>query len=97
VNVPHGYSDPVRVESDMVAGGLVAESVHTITLAGTADSAADIAVGFCTGTPVRAEIEGHCELSAATALVASDMTARLGEGPVTGHMTAHVFQARKPA
>lgn len=95
VDVPHGYADPVRVESDLATGGLECESVHTVTLAGTAESAADVAVGFCTGTPVRAEIEGHADLSAAASSVASDMTARLGEGRVSGSMTAHVFQARK--
>ena len=96
VTVPHGYADPDRVEADLIDGGLVCESAETVTLEGTADSAADIAVGFCTGTPVRAEIEAQVDLAGATALVASEMTARLGTGPVSGRMTAHVFQARRP-
>jgi hypothetical protein len=85
VTVPHGYADPDRVEADLIAGGLVCESAETVTLVGTAESAADIAVGFCTGTPgFRAEIEARADLADATALVASEVTARLGTGPVSG-------------
>ena len=59
-----------------------------------AASAADVAAGFCTGTPLRAAIEARGDLAACTALVADQMTARLGPGPVTATMTAYVIEAR---
>jgi SAM-dependent methyltransferase len=94
--VPHGYSDLERVVADLVGGGLEAESVATVTLAGRAASAADVALGFCAGTPLRAEIEARADLTATTEAVQREMTARLGDGPVTGQMAAHVVVARRP-
>jgi SAM-dependent methyltransferase len=95
--VPHGYTDPERVVADLVGGGLEVESVETVTLAGRAASAADVALGFCVGTPLRAEIEARADLTAMTQAVQREVTARLGAGPVTGQMTAHVVVARRPA
>jgi SAM-dependent methyltransferase len=57
-DIPHGYADPAQITADLTAGGLACESVDTITLRGTAE-AAHVARGFCTGTPVRAEIEAR--------------------------------------
>jgi ubiquinone/menaquinone biosynthesis C-methylase UbiE len=56
-SVPHGYADVDLFVADVEAGGLRCVGVETVTLTGQADSAAEIARGFCTGTPVRAEIE----------------------------------------
>jgi SAM-dependent methyltransferase len=92
--IPHGYNDPESVAADVKAAGFDGVSVETITLEGDASSATDIAVGFCTGTPIRAEIEARgADLGAVTAAVAETMEARLGAGPVTGRMTAHVIAA----
>jgi SAM-dependent methyltransferase len=91
--VPHGYSDADRIEGDLAAGGLLVDDIETVTLAGHAASAADVAVGFCTGTPIRAEIEARGDLEAVTELVVEAMVERLGDGPVMGHMTAYVVAA----
>jgi SAM-dependent methyltransferase len=96
VAVPHGYCDLGQVAADLAAGGLRCVSAIPVTLEGHAVSAADVAAGFCTGTPLRAEIEARGDLAACTALVAGQMTARLGPGPVTATMTAHVIEARPP-
>jgi SAM-dependent methyltransferase len=96
VSVPHGYAAPEEVEADLTAGGLISEGWESLTLQSTAASAADLAVGFCEGTPIRAEIERRGELAATTRCVSRLMTARLGDGAVRGSMTAFVFQARKP-
>jgi hypothetical protein len=64
-----------------------------VTLEGTAASAADLAAGYCAGTPLRAEIAARGDLEAATAAVADEMTALLGAGPVTGAMAAYVVEA----
>jgi SAM-dependent methyltransferase len=94
-DIPHGYADPARITADLTAGGLACDSIDTITMTGTAD-AADIALGYCTGTPVRAEIEARGDLDTTTALIKSEMRARLGDGPVTRTMTAHVVVAHRP-
>jgi len=96
-DVPHGYCDLDEVAADLAAGGLECVSATPVTLEGHASSAADIAAGFCTGTPLRAAIEARGEPAACTALVADQMTARFGPGPVTATMTAYVIEARPPA
>lgn len=97
VTTPHGYADVVVVVADLTAGGLEQISSESVTLYGSARSAADIAEGYCTGTPLRMEIEARADLKVATAAVKHQMTARLGSGAVTAAMTAHVFEARRPA
>jgi SAM-dependent methyltransferase len=95
-DVPHGYCDLGRVAADLAAGGLDCMSAEAVTLEGHADSAADVAAGFCTGTPLRMAIEARGSLAAGTVVIADQMTARLGRGPVTATMTAHVIEARQP-
>jgi SAM-dependent methyltransferase len=92
--IPHGYADTEVVLRDLQRAGCEVDFVETVTLEGHAPSAADVATGFCTGTPLRGEIEARGDLSATTRLVCSEMTTRLGEGPVSAPMTAHVVQAR---
>jgi SAM-dependent methyltransferase len=96
MDVPHGYSDPGQAVADLAAGGLECVSTESVTLAGQSGSAADVAVGFCTGTPLRMAIEGRGDLMTTTAVVGAEMTARLGAGPVTAKMTAYVIEARLP-
>jgi SAM-dependent methyltransferase len=92
--VPHGYTDPDVVASDLRAAGCDVDSIETVTLEGHASSASTIAEGFCTGTPLRGEIEARGDLSVTTRAACAAMTARLGEGPVSAPMSAHVVQAR---
>jgi SAM-dependent methyltransferase len=91
-SVPHGYADVDVVVGDLRAAGFESVATETITLEGRAESAADIASGFCTGTPLRAAIEARGDLAATTAAVARAMEVRLGRGAVTGRMTAHVME-----
>ena len=97
VAVPHAYCDLDQVAADLAAGGLERVSATTVTLEGRAASAADVAAGFCTGTPLRAAIEARGDLAACAVLAAAQMTARLGPGPVTATMTAYVIEARPGA
>ncbi|MEA3078339.1 MAG: hypothetical protein QOF60_3247 [Actinomycetota bacterium] len=94
-SVPHGYADPEVIVADVRAAGFDAVTIETVTVEGKAASAADLAVGYCTGTPVRAEIEARGELASTVAIVTKAMEERLGRGPVTGRMTAHVVEATK--
>jgi SAM-dependent methyltransferase len=92
---PHGYSDPDAVVADVRAGGFDDVALETVTVEGHAASAADLATGYCTGTPVLAEIEArNGDVAAVAAVVAKELEARLGAGPLTGRMSAHVVRAR---
>jgi SAM-dependent methyltransferase len=90
---PHGYADVAVVVADLRAAGFEDVVVESVTLDGHATSAADVAAGYCRGTPLRAEIEARADLARTTALVAREMEARLGSGPIRGTMTAKVFEA----
>jgi hypothetical protein len=54
-------------------------------------------VGFCQGTPLRAEIEARApgRLSGVTDDAARAVAARLGDGPVDSGMQAHVIVATR--
>ena len=92
--VPHGYCGLGQIITDLAAGGLECVSIVSVTLGGHANSAADVAAGFCTGTPLRMAIEARGDLAACAAAIADHMTLRLGPGPVTAAMTAYVIEAR---
>ena len=92
--VPHGYADPDVVAGDLRAAGCDVDSIETVTLEGRAASASVVAEGFCTGTPLRGQIEARADLSVTTQTVGAAMTARLGEGPVSAPMSAYVVRAR---
>jgi SAM-dependent methyltransferase len=93
--VPHGYRDPDRIRADVRAGGFTEVTLEPVTCTGHAPSAADIAIGYCTGTPLRAGIESRGDLAATTALVERVVERHLGSGPVTADMAAHVVTARR--
>ena len=95
VSLPHGYADVDVVLGDLRASGFDSVDVESVTIDGAAASAEDLARGYSTGTPLRAGIESRGDLDATTAIVARAMEARLGSGPVSGRMIAHVFQARR--
>ncbi|MFR9798111.1 class I SAM-dependent methyltransferase [Streptomyces sp. MS06] len=91
--VPHGCADPAVVTADLAAAGFAVEDEQELTLQGRAESTADLATGYLTGTPVRAAVEERGGGPAVRATVIEEMTARLGPGPVTAPMTAYVFRA----
>jgi SAM-dependent methyltransferase len=93
--VPHGYRDPDRIRSDVRAGGFSEVALEPVTCTGHAPSAADIAVGYCTGTPLRPGIESRGDLAATTELVERVVERHLGKGPITAEMAAHVVTARR--
>jgi SAM-dependent methyltransferase len=93
--IPHGYADPATAAADLRAAGLTPDGRSTVVLTGHAESAAQLATGFCQGTPLRMAIEARGDLRQATEAVAALMTARLGPGPVAGPLTAHVIRASR--
>lgn len=94
-DVPHGYSDPAVVTADLTAAGLTLAGAEEVTLEGVAESAASIATGFLTGTPVHAAVRAREDAQAIQAAVTQKMTDRLGTGPVTAPMSATVYTAHQ--
>jgi SAM-dependent methyltransferase len=93
-DTPHGYTDPARVAQDLAEGGLVLDTADELTLDGVAESAASVATGLLTGTPVTAALAERDDAEAVRAAVVREMTDRLGPGRVTAPMTAVVYTAR---
>jgi SAM-dependent methyltransferase len=91
--VPHGYADPEVVLGHLREAGYVVDLLETVTLEGHAASAAEVATGFCTGTPLRGELLVRGDLDATTRRMRTEMTALLGDGPVSARMSAHVVLA----
>ena len=92
-SVPHGYADVDVIATDLRASGLRCTAIDTVALESHAASAADLAVGYCTGTPLRSEIEQRGDLDVVTGLVTREMEALLGAGAVSGTMSAHLIEA----
>jgi SAM-dependent methyltransferase len=94
---PHGYHDVGTIERDVMAGGFPRPAIERVEKRSRADSAADVAIGLCQGTPMRGEIEarGAPGLEAATAAVAKALEQRFGSGPIEGALSAFVVSARK--
>lgn len=95
---PHGHYDTGVIRSEIARAGFdEAVSLQTVTLTSHAASPHDCAVGFCQGTPLRAEIEARAPqgLAAATEAVAAALAARFGDGPFAAPMQAHVMVAEK--
>ena len=95
--VPHGYADEELIENDLHVAGLTHVNIDRLVLTGTAPSAAALAEGFCMGTPLRFALEERGSLVDLTQAVADQMTARLGEGEVTGHLAGFLVSARHSA
>ncbi|MCW2542885.1 MAG: ubiE 4 [Frankiales bacterium] len=94
--VPHGYADPGQIRADLTAGGLEIDDLERLVLKTSAPSAAWIVEGYCQGSPLRFALEQAGSLPELTEAIATELTSRLGEGPVTGEMAAFVVTARKP-
>jgi hypothetical protein len=94
---PHGYHDIGTIELDLVAGGFRKPTVERVEKRSRADSAIDVATGFCQGTPMRGEIEarGAPGLVAATEAVAKALERRFGSGPIEGGIAAFVVSAER--
>ena len=95
--VPHGYHDAGRIEADLAKAGLDSVGVEVVELWNTAQSAADLAHGYCRGTPLRGEIEARGNLDTTVAAVAAALERRFGPGPIAGRMEALVVSAHASA
>lgn len=96
---PHGYFDKKRIHSELEAAGFSKIEIETVTHTSKAPSASYIATAFCTGTPLRSEIEARApgSLEAVTSYVSEALTKSLGKGQVEGKIQAIVITAGKLA
>lgn len=91
---PHGYFDLPTIAEDLAAAGFTSTPRHeTIPERSRAASAETVAIAYCQGTPLRAEIEARAtpDLTAATVACAAALTHRYGPGPVDGKIQAHII------
>ncbi len=93
--VPHGYHDADVVRRDVESAGLAVSADRAHVTSRTAPSAAVLAEGYCLGTPLRFELDARGDLDELLPVVAARMTETLGEGPVTGELTALVVTATR--
>jgi ubiquinone/menaquinone biosynthesis C-methylase UbiE len=89
---PYAYHDRATIEHDLaVAGFATAPVVDRLAMSSRADTALSVAAGFCGGTPLRDQIEGHGPgaLAGALGAVTDAVTGRFGEAP-EGQMSAQI-------
>jgi ubiquinone/menaquinone biosynthesis C-methylase UbiE len=90
---PHGYPDTGIIRRDLAQAGFnTAPEIVTVAARSQADSCRVPAVAYCTGTPLRNEIEARdaTGLAKATDAAAEEIGRRFGRGPVDGAIQAHV-------
>ncbi|HUQ87962.1 MAG TPA: methyltransferase domain-containing protein [Vicinamibacterales bacterium] len=88
---PYAYFDHAKIAADVAAGGFTARpDFDTVAARSRAKLASDPAVGYCQGSPLRAEIEERGALEHATDAAAKEVEKRFGAGPVDALIQAHV-------
>lgn len=92
---PHGCHDTGLLRGLLADAGFSEVRIEMVAKRGQAPSAEDPAVGFCHGSPMRAEIEAHGEgaLERATAAAQRELADRFGKGPIDTKLQAFVVQA----
>ncbi len=80
---PHGYYDVDRIRTELGEAGFVGVEIQAVD-AVSRTTAADAAVAFCQGTPLRGEITAHPRLDvpSATQIALDALVARYGSGPI---------------
>jgi SAM-dependent methyltransferase len=95
--VPHGYHDEERIAADLSLAGFGGVQVETVELDCTGKTAADLARGYCRGTPLRPEIEARGDLEKTAQALTTALERRFGAGQVVGRMAALVVSAESPS
>jgi ubiquinone/menaquinone biosynthesis C-methylase UbiE len=94
---PHGHNDADQIRAELDAAGFATPSIDTVEFMSKASSAADAAIAYCQGTPLRNEIEARnaAGLSEATKIATEALARRFGNGPIEGRISAHVITAAR--
>ena len=91
----HGYADNETIDDDLTAAGFTDAIYTTVDLPLTADSAADLALGYCLGTDLREDILARTlgRPEPVIDAVVAALRQRFGIGPIQASMRAHVVFA----
>jgi SAM-dependent methyltransferase len=94
---PCGYRETDVIRADLAAGGFADCRIETVTLRGRAVSPRSPAIGFCQGSPTRAELEAldPTRLEAATAAAAAAIAEQFGGGTFETELCALVIETRR--
>jgi ubiquinone/menaquinone biosynthesis C-methylase UbiE len=93
---PYGYFDQVAIAADVAAGGFAkTPEIVTVPARSRASNASDAAVGYCHGSPLRAEIEERGPLEHATDAAEKAIEQRFGAGPIETNIQAHVITVER--
>jgi len=94
---PHGYHDLERIRDELTVAGFSAVSVDAIVETSKAASPRDVAIAYCQGTPLRAEIEAHdaAGLTYATEHATDALARRFGAGAIEGRIRAFAITAAR--
>ena len=88
----HGYADNETIDDDLTSVGFTDALYTTVELPYAAASATDAAIGYCLGTPLRAEL-GAGSTTMAIEAVAQALQTRFGTGAINTTMRAHIISA----
>ena len=93
---PHGHGDRKVIRDELAQAGFRDVTIDTVTLP-SRGTPRDPAIGFCQGSPMRAEIEARdaAGLQKATDAVEAAVTAAFGSGKIEAPMQALVVTATK--
>ena len=93
--IPHGYNDTAHIRGELTAAGFGSVSIETISRRSHGRSAREVALTYCQGTPLRAEIEARRPggLEQATDHATAVLERRFGSGPIEGAIQAIIVGA----
>ena len=93
---PYGYFDQAAIAADVAAGGFAkTPEIVTVPARSRATNATNAAVGYCHGSPLRAEIEARGALEHATDAAEKAIEQRFGGGPIETKIQAHVITVER--
>jgi ubiquinone/menaquinone biosynthesis C-methylase UbiE len=93
---PHGYADPDRITAELLEAGFADVGIDLLQ-APSRTTAADAAVAYCQGTPLRGHIEASSlDLAEATELSRVAIEERWGGGPFEAPIGWLEISARRP-
>jgi SAM-dependent methyltransferase len=95
---PYGYHSHNAIQADLTKAGFMTPATFDVVKArGRAPNAHSAAVGYCQGTPLRAEIETRepAGLGTTTEKVADAMARKLGKGRIDTRIQAIVVEVLK--
>lgn len=94
---PHGYFDEEEIRQDLALGGFDAVEIEPLETRSRAALAAEPAIAYCHGTPLRDEIEARdpSRVGEAAEVATAAIQRRFGETEVDGKIRGYVVTAKR--